>query len=125
VKPHLWKLAALAGLVWLAVFYQNNVSRSTVPAAKPSETTVAVAASATPAVTAPKAISAGPSRNPTATAIAPTSTPRAAAAPTRRPVFHTVQQGEMPLSIATEYGIAVETLIAAKNPAKEVNHCIS
>jgi uncharacterized protein YkwD len=106
-------LALLAGLIWLAILVQHNIFRFTTAVSENTEATQQ---------TPPRPQVSSPSKAPatrvspewakaTSTLLPPTLT--MTATPTPPPVWHTVQQGEIPLSIPSEYGITVEALMRA------------
>jgi len=105
--PNLWKIALILGLVSIAVIIWGR-STNTVPSATPEpvlETkSVEVQSSVTPTPT-----SSGREQGLLPTA-SPTTQPPTLT-PTPIPVYHVVQQGEIPLLIAEEYGISVDTLL--------------
>lgn len=111
-----WKLVvalAIASIV-VAVISQQDLSKSNRPGA-------VVQAQGTPLLPeitfTPRPLEQRATAQPTATPTKPppkatpkkTSTP----SPTPAPVYHRVAPGEMPLSIAFEYGVEVEALMAA------------
>jgi len=109
LKPHLWKLGLAAGVIWLAILVQYNAGQPTV---EPAETKVALQ----PAPRLPQKSS--PVEETAAqvmTAIPPSPSPTPTNTPTPLPVLHTIEAGEMPLSIAAQYGIEVDLLMEINN----------
>lgn len=109
MKPHLWKLGLAAGVIWLAILVQHNAGQSAV---EPAATEVMLQLTARP-----------PQENPpikvkadqVMTAIPPSLSPTPTGTPTPLPVLYTIQAGDMPLSIAAQYGIEVDLLMEINN----------
>ena len=111
LQSNLWKLALILGGISLAATLVWPTE--TLPPATPTPAPIAkVQQAGKPQPSATAAAPAGPTPQPAATPT-PTST-REPKTPTPKFVqmFHIVQSGEMPLSIAAEYGVAVEELMA-------------
>jgi uncharacterized protein YkwD/nucleoid-associated protein YgaU len=109
LSAHLWKLAVVLALAVLVIlrWQQNNNLRPVVPDPTVVDQAGLVQPSPTPDQGEPAATVAG---------LRPTATPSPrppTVTPTALLVFHTVKQGEYPLSIATFYGISADTLLEA------------
>lgn len=109
MKPHLWKLALLAGLVWLAVLVQHNLSQPAAPDNAGELEQATSEATDIPSSATPLPIPATPTQ---AAQLLPTPTA------TPPPVWHTIQSGEVLLAIAADYGLTLEALLAA-NPGTD------
>jgi uncharacterized protein YkwD len=108
LPQHSWRLALiLGGLSALILLWRSNVdSMSTSPLVTPEVMVAIQQPSATPTI---KSVSETTRILPTVTSTPkpPTSTP------TPIPVIYTVEEGDVAIAIAAEYGIAVETLLEA------------
>jgi uncharacterized protein YkwD len=112
VKPRLWILAVLAGLVWLAILLQQKIVRPEEILSKESDIAQETTPKPTPdsAVTSP--ISSPPASAPTQKSILEnTLTAVPISTPTPIQIFHEVQPGDVPGIIAEGYGINVDLLL--------------
>ena len=105
--PNLWKFALTLGLVSIAIIFWARNTNTIPPATSepnPESTLVETQPSATPASSQPL-----PEQSLLPTPGSPIQPPTLT--PTPIPVYHVVQQGEIPLLIAEQYGISVDRLL--------------
>jgi uncharacterized protein YkwD len=112
VKPRLWILAVLAGLIWLAILLQQKIVHPEEILSKESDIAQE---------TTPKPTLDSPATN--LMSSSPTSAPQNKSTPDRAQtvaptlistpiqIFHEVQPGEVPGIIAEEYGISLDLLM--------------
>ncbi|MCB0210699.1 MAG: LysM peptidoglycan-binding domain-containing protein [Anaerolineae bacterium] len=110
LPSNLWKVALALGIISIAivVFGQNNRSGS-----NQSE---ALVNTETPDYTPTATFTPHPTKDDVGLIPTITSTPRPpTATPTPKPIYHTITEGDVAVSIAAQYNISVETLLEVNN----------
>jgi uncharacterized protein YkwD len=110
LPSYLWKFALALGLIGLMILVWGKITSS--PPATPKTVVELPTTDSQPSVTP---VSTQPVSE---SGLLPTATPTPrppTLTPTPIPVYHVVQEGEVPLSIAAEYDISVDTLLEINN----------